>query len=40
METIEVDLTTESATFTGDNVNLELVKAEVEKVGYIYGGVK
>lgn len=40
IETIEVDLTTETATFTGDNVNLELVKAEVEKVGFKYGGVK
>jgi len=37
---IEVDLATETATFSSDNVDLELIKIEVERIGYKYGGIK
>ena len=36
----DVDLNTQTATITGDNINLDLIKEEVEKIGYKFSGVK
>ncbi len=40
IESVEVDLTTETATISGKNVNLETIKTEIEKVGYKFMGLK
>ncbi len=40
IENVDVDLVAETATIKGKNVNLDLVKAEVEKIGYKFMGLK
>jgi len=38
IESVQVDLTTSKVTITGENINLDDVKAKVESIGYEYGG--